>query len=183
MQLPLQVTFRDMPHSDAVQAHVERRAAKLDTFFDRIMSCRVVVEAPHRSHQHGKRYNVRIDVTVPGNELVIARNPPDNLKHEDMHAVIDDAFDDAERVIDEYAKRLRNGEKPRNGAPHGRVVKKMDGYGFLEGPDGYEIYFHRNSVMHGDFERLQVGQEVRYAEEMGEKGPQASTVSVVGKSH
>ena len=71
MQLPLQVTFRDIPHSDAVQRHVEKRAAKLDTFFDRIMSCRVVVEAPHRSRQHGKKYNVRIDVTVPGTELVV----------------------------------------------------------------------------------------------------------------
>jgi ribosomal subunit interface protein len=107
MQLPLQITFRDMPHSDAVEQHVRRRAAKLDQFFERITACRVVVEVPHRRHHHGKRYHVRIDLAVPRNELVVRRNPADNLRHEDMHAAIDDAFDDAERLLEDYARRLR----------------------------------------------------------------------------
>src|SRR4051794_1989224 len=99
MILPLQITFRDIDHSDAIDAHVRRRASKLDTFFDRITSCRVVVENPHRHHHQGRDYRVRIDLTVPGAELVSARDPAQNLNHKDVHAAVDDAFDDAERVL------------------------------------------------------------------------------------
>ncbi len=109
----LQITFRDITHSDAVEAHVRKRAAKLETLFERVQSCRVVVEAPHRRHAHGRRYHVRIDVTVPRQELVVSRNPPDNEKHEDMHAAIDDAFDDAERIVEEYARKLREFDRER----------------------------------------------------------------------
>lgn len=109
MNLPLQITFRDMDHSDAVDTHVRRRAEKLDTFFDRITACHVVVEAPHRHHTHGKRYHVRVDVAVPGHDLIVNRNPSENPRHEDMHAAVDDAFDDAERMVSEYANKMRRG--------------------------------------------------------------------------
>lgn len=173
-----------MGHSDAVELHLRRRAAKLTTFFERIVSCRVAVEAPHRSHRHGKRYRVRVDLTVPGNELVISRNPPENLQHEDLHATIDSAFDDAERVLEEYARKLRGEVKRTDGAPHGVVTKlfRHEGYGFLESAEGVELYFHRNSVLHNHFDRLEIGSEVRYAEELGDKGPQASTVALRRRS-
>ncbi len=103
--LPLQITFRDMNPSKAVAAHVRKRAEKLNLFYDRIVACRVMVEVPHRHHLHGKRYHVRIDVTVPGCELVVGRNPADNINHENMHAAVDDAFDDAERMVGDHAKR------------------------------------------------------------------------------
>jgi cold shock CspA family protein/ribosome-associated translation inhibitor RaiA len=184
MQLPLQITFRDMPHSDSIEQHVRRRAAKLDVFFDRIMACRVAVQAPHRRHLRGKRYHVRIDLTVPGTELAVGRNPPEHLQHEDLHAAVDDAFDDAQRVLEDYARRLRGDVKLRKAAPHGIVVKLLpeSGYGFIEDADGVELYFHQNSVLDGRFGDLRVGTEVRYAEELGDKGPQASTIAIVGKS-
>ena len=74
------------------------------------------------------------------------------------------------------------GVKSRSGPSHGRVVElfKDDGYGFVETSDGWEYYFHRNSVLHDGFDRLEIGTEVRFAEEEGEKGPQASTVEIVG---
>ena len=177
-EVPLQITFRDMAHSDSVERHVRRRGAKLGTFFDRITGCRVVVEAPHRRHRYGKRYHVRIDLAVPGNELVVSRNPPENLQHEDLHATVDSAFDDAERMLEDYARRLRGDVKQRAAAPHGTVTKlfRQTGYGFLEGPEGVEVYFHKNSVHGGRFEELEIGSEVRYTEELGDKGPQASSV-------
>jgi ribosomal subunit interface protein len=107
----LQITFRDMPHSDAVEAHVSRRAAKLERLLTRIITCRVMVEAPHRHRTHGKRYHCRIDMMVPRDELVVGRNPADNLQHEDMHAAIDEAFDDAERLVVDYNTRLRERRK------------------------------------------------------------------------
>jgi len=75
MEIPLKITFRDMPLSKAVEATIREKAAKLESFYDRIMSCRVMVEAPHRHHHKGKAYQVRIDITVPGGELVINRAP------------------------------------------------------------------------------------------------------------
>ena len=75
MNLPLQVTFRGMPRSKAVEAHIREKADKLDVFYKKIMGCRVVVEAPHRRLHKGKHYHVRIDLTVPGGELVVNREP------------------------------------------------------------------------------------------------------------
>jgi ribosomal subunit interface protein len=177
MIIPLQVTFRDFDATPAIEAYVEKKAAKLDRFFDRITSCRVVLEAPHRHHRHGRRYHVRIDLTVPGEELVVERNP-DNPIHEDLYACIDDAFDDAERRLEDYARLLRRDVKPHEHKPRARVAKLFpaEGYGFLETPEGDEVYFHRNSVRHREFERLEVDDEVTYAAEDGDKGPQASMV-------
>jgi len=181
MQLPLQVTFRDIGPSPALSEHVRTRASKLDTFFDRIMGCRVVIEAPHRHHQQGKRFHVRIDLTVPGDELVVGRNPPERLTHEDPHACIDDAFDDAERMVSDYARRKKGFVKQHEAGQRGKVVRlySYEGYGFIETAEGDEFYFHRNSVLNHGFDRLHIGSEVRFAEEAGEKGPQASSVDVL----
>lgn len=176
--VPVQVTFRDIGPSEALRFHAEKRARKLETFFDRLLRCHVVLEAPHRHHKHGKRYHVRIDMAVPGKELVVSRNTEDNK--EDMHAAIDDAFADAERVLEEYARQLQD-TRHRESPPVGVVSKLFvdRGYGFLETRDGHEVYFHKNSVLGKPFERLKVGTKVRFAEEDGDKGPQASTVHVV----
>jgi ribosomal subunit interface protein len=107
VQVPLQITFRGMPHSDALEAHVRRRAGKLDRYFDRITSCHVVLELAHRHHRHGKQYRVSIDVAVPRGELATTHAPADDRNFEDAHAAIDDAFDDASRRIENWAERLR----------------------------------------------------------------------------
>jgi ribosomal subunit interface protein len=180
MQSPVQVTFRDIQPSDAVSAHVEKRAAKLDTFFDRITHCHVVVEAPNRTHKHGPRYHVRIDLRVPGKELVVSKIPEERM--EELHAAVDDAFTDAERLLEDYARQLKPDTKTHLKPAHGYVAKIFAdrGYGFIQTEDGREVYFHRNSVLAVSFDKLHVGAKVRFAEEDGEKGPQASTVHVHG---
>jgi ribosomal subunit interface protein len=182
MQSPVQVTFRDLSPSAALSRHIERRAVKLDTFFDRITSCHIVVEAPNRHHKHGARYHVRIDMQVPGKGLVVTKNPEE--RKGDLHAAVDDAFTDAERVLEDYARQLHSTTGTRRKPPHGLVASIFveRGYGFIQTEDGREIYFHRNSVLGGAFEKLQVGARVRFAEEDGDKGPQASTVHVHGAS-
>ncbi len=179
MESPVQITFRDIPPSRSVSAHVERRATKLDTFFDRISRCHVVVEAPHRHKRHGQRYHVRVEMHVPGKELVVSKTL-DDMK-EDVHAAVDDAFSDAERVLEDYARQLRRETKTHVRAPHGVVAKLFQdrGYGFIESVDGREVYFHANSVLGAPFGKLELGTKVRFAEEDGDKGPQASTVHVV----
>ena len=180
MQSPVQVTFRDISPSPALSAHVEKRAAKLDTFFDRIVKCHVVVEIPHRHSKHGKKFHVRIDLHVPGKELVVSKNPDEAM--EDIHAAIDDAFADAERVLEEHARLLKADTKTHLKPPHGVVAKVFHdrGYGFIQSEDSREIYFHQNSVLGFRFDRIVIGTKVRFAEEDGDKGPQASTVHVVG---
>ena len=102
MQIPLQVTIRDMEPSAALDIHIREKAQKLDEFFDRIMSCRVVVEMPHKHHHQGKQFNVRIDIGVPGNEIVVNRD-----HSEDVYVALRDAFNAAKRQLEDYARKIR----------------------------------------------------------------------------
>jgi ribosomal subunit interface protein len=181
MQLPLQISFRDIPPSAAVEAKIRERADRLDRYYDRIMGCRVVVEAPHGRHHQGKLFHVRVDLTVPGSELVVSREPAQHHAHEDVFVAIRDAFDAAQRQLADYARRQRGATKVHEAPAVARVCRLFAeaGYGFIETPGGVEVYFHRNSVLDGSFEDLQVGSEVRIAIEEGDNGPQASTVHVV----
>jgi cold shock CspA family protein len=195
-----------MERSEAVEAHIREAAQKLDVFCDEIMGCRVLVEIPHQHHRKGKLYHVRIDLTVPGAEFVIKRAPklvtdtptrfhkaPDEMQleesrelskyavHDDIQLSIRDAFDAARRKLQDYARRRRGVLKVHEGSPHARVTKLFpdEGFGFLETADGREIYFHENSVLVAGFSDLKIGTEVHFAEEQGEKGPQATTVTPV----
>lgn len=172
-----------MPPSEALENHIREKAEKLDLFHDNLTSCRVIVEAPHRHHRKGKLYHVRIDITVPGGELVINREPSKRAAHKDVYVAIRDAFGAARRKLQDYRRRQRRDVKAHDPQPHACVTKLFpdENYGFLETFDGREIYFHRNSVLEPGFDRLQEGMTVYYAEEQGEKGPQASTVKFAGK--
>lgn len=192
-----------MERSAKAEEWISEEAAKLDRFYDRIMSCRVIVEVPHRHHQRGGLYHVRIDLTVPGGELVVKEQPSlhssmqqideeRSVKHLELKAphkslrqAINDAFHAAGRRLQDYARRQRGDVKTHEPAARGRVSKLLPeaGYGFLETPGGREIYFHSNSVLNGFFDRLKIGMVVVFTEEEGEKGPQASTVRLVHKRH
>ena len=185
MQVPLQVSFRGMEPSAAVEDNVREHAAKLETFFERITSCRVVVEASHHHHHQGNLYHARIDIRVPGAELVVSREPGERKAHEDVYVAIRDAFDAARRQLENHARRARGDVKAHEAPAHGRVSELVseEDYGRIESADGRLIYFHRNSVLEGGYDALEVGAEVRFVEEVGERGPQASTVHIVGKHH
>jgi len=184
MQIPVEITFRDMPKWEKAEEEVRKRAAELERFFDRITSCRVVIEAPHLHQQKGQIYHVRVDLTVPGKEIVVKRDPADKKPHEDLYLAIRDAFRIARRQLQDYVRERRGLVKAHETPPHGRVTKLFpeEGYGFLETPEGTEVYFHRNAVL-DSFEELAVGSEVRYTEEEGDRGPQATSVRLVGRHH
>ncbi len=185
MQIPLQITFHDLPPSDAIEAQIRQKVEKLNRFYDRIISCRVVVEAPHRHHHQGNIYHVRIDLTVPQGELLINRNSSQNHAHEDLYVAIRDAFAAAQRRLKSYAAVQRNKTKIHEIPDHGRVISLLpdDGYGFIETSEGDEVYFHQNSLLNCTLRDLQVGSEVRLIEHMGDKGLQASSVRLIGKHH
>jgi len=185
MQLPLQVTFRHMDTSDAVMAVIREKAEKLDRFSEHIMACRVVVEAPHQHHHKGNLYKVSVDITVPGGEIFASRGTDKNHAHEDVYVAIRDAFNAAKRQLEDYAREIRRDIKSHAPPPHGTVLRLFpdEDYGIIASADNREIYFHRHSVLNDDFDNLHVGAEVRFDEEKGEEGPQASTVVLLGKHH
>lgn len=182
MKVPLQITFRHVDPSYAVEERVRERAGKLDRLNPDIISGRVVIDVPQRRHRKGKIFQIQVDITVPGSELVVNREPLLNHAHEDVYAAIEDAFDAMERRLVEYSREIQ-GEVKRDEKPGRALVNSLfreEGYGFIVTRDGREIYFHRNSVLDGAFDRLYPGTEVRFSEEEGEKGPQASTVEIAG---
>lgn len=185
MQLPLQITFRNLGRSEAIEARIRECAQKLDRFHDRITSCRVAVEALHKHHRQGNHYHIRVDVTVPGAELVSSREPDQHDAYEDIYVAIRDAFDAVRRQLEDHGRRQHRQVKAHESPPHGRVVElnPEEDHGRIETADGRLIYFHRNSIVGADFDMLQIGAQVRFSEEMGERGPQASTVHVIGRHH
>lgn len=172
MKLPLQITTRNVSLSEAAADTIRDKAAKLETFYDSIMACRVLVEAPHRHKHQGIPYNVRLDITVPGGEIVVKREP-----NEDLYVAIRDSFDAARRQLQTFARRQRGQVKIHEAPPTGHVRDLHEEYGFIETTDGREVYFHRNSVKgNGGFDHLAPDAEVKFVEEDGEQGPQATVV-------
>jgi ribosomal subunit interface protein len=180
MSLALQITFRGLDPSPALEATVREHVARLERFSDDITRCHVLVEAPHRRHHQGNLFRLRIDLAVPGREIVVGRDPAERQAHEDPYVAIRDAFDAARRQLEDHARVLRAAVKTHVETTHGRVAKLFPegGYGFIETANGREIYFHRNSILNHDFEKLRIGAAVRFAEESGDRGPQASSVWV-----
>jgi ribosomal subunit interface protein len=185
MEQPLQITFHNMQHSDAIEARIRSRAERLEQYCDSMIGCRVAVEAPHHHHGTGNLFHVRVEVTVPGEKLVAEREPDPHHAYTDVYVAIRDAFDTMRRQLEDYMRRRRGQVKAHRTPLHGRIVElnREENYGRIETPDGRGVYFHRNSVLGIEFDALQLGTEVRFDEEMGENGPQASSVRLIGKHH
>jgi ribosomal subunit interface protein len=108
MTASVHIVFRDFEATEALDTYVRRHVEKLQAQVSRLVSCNVAVESPHRHKQHGRHFRVRIDLMLPGTELVVDRTPEPNRDHEDAYAAIDDAFDHALRRANEHTKRARS---------------------------------------------------------------------------
>ncbi len=179
MKFSLQITSRDVPHSEALESHIRQKAEKLETFYPHIVGCRVVVEVPHKHKHQGRMFNVRLDITVPGKELVVNREAD-----EDVYVALRDAFDAARRQLEDYSRRQRGDIKAHAPVVRGKVVRLIaeEGYGFIETSDGEELYFHRDNLAENNFDKLEAGSEVQFLEDIGGEGFQAKRVST-GKHH
>jgi len=187
MQIPLEVTFRDMKRSDAVENLVRKHAARLEKFCDHIDSCRVAIERPHRRRHAANDYRVRLDITVPpGHEIVITREADEGGEHharnnqEALYKLVHQAFEVAVRQVKKVTQRQRGYVKSHPAQEVSAVVMRLlDDHGFLQTVDGREVYFHRNSVLSSGFDQLKPGVGVTFNEEQGDEGPQASSVRVL----
>jgi cold shock CspA family protein/ribosome-associated translation inhibitor RaiA len=183
MQVPLNITFRNVDKNGPVEDLIRKQAAKLDRACDHIVSCHVAVEKPQEHQQKGNPFRVRVDVTVPPqHELAVVRESSEGDLHETLPTVIRDAFGAMRRRLRKLVEKQHGDVKAHpEQEVAGFVVRlfREQGYGFIKTPEGQEIYFHRNSVVNGDFEGLDVGTGVQWVEERGDKGPQTTTVRII----
>jgi ribosomal subunit interface protein len=175
MQSALQITFRDMPPSEALETRIRDKAAKLGKFHSHITSCRVTVEESHRHQNQGRHFGVKVEVHVPGGHPVVA-----SLKHdEDAYVALRDAFGAVRRRLEEGQRETRGAVKAHEVPQHGKVARVFadEGFGFIRTEDGREFYFSRENVVHPRFEDLGSGVPVQFIEEAATEGAQAKRVS------
>jgi ribosome-associated translation inhibitor RaiA/cold shock CspA family protein len=179
MQTPLEIAFHNLDHSDALEQEIRDRFDKLEKLYDRMTSARVSVEGLHRQHQTGNVYEVHIVMRVPGDEIVVSKEPrrlKDRYANPDVMVCVREAFDMAERKLLDHKRLVRGEVKPHQEEVVGQVAQLADDHGFLMTNTGGLLYFHRNSVLSGRFEDLSRGDRVQYVEAAGDTGPTASKV-------
>jgi len=184
MQTPIEIEYQDMDASPAVEQQVADHVKKLETRYGRITAGRIVIKGPGQRHQTGGLYEINIRLALPdGREVNVGRTPKADERHSDLAFAINDAFKRARRRLQDNARLMEGKVKSHEGQPIGTVVRldPAGEFGFLQSGDGAEIYFHRNSLLDGEFSELAVGTRVTFADEIGEKGPQATTVKLLGK--
>lgn len=185
MQVPLELSFRGLKKDEATEALVREKVAKLDQVCDHLTSCRVAVERPQSEQVSGSPYRVRVTMRVPpGHELVVDREPGDGDLHETLPTVINRTFEAARRQLRELTEKQRREVKAHPAQETVGIVDQLvtdQDYGFLRTPEGRSVYFHRNAVVDDEFDQLKPGTGVRFVEELGEEGPQATTVVVVAR--
>lgn len=186
MQFPPEIAFRGFEPDEWLKEAIHSEIKKLDGQFGRVVGCRVMVELPHRRREEGNPYHVRIELSVPGRNLVVNRSAKARERErETQMTAVDEAFSAMSRRLEDYVRELRGDVKQKREVAQGRVWRLYPGsapgerYGFIRTADGTDVYFHENSLLDADYEQIEVGTEVRFNEEQGREGPQASTVRVL----
>jgi len=187
MQLPLEITYRNVEAKENIDDLIREKAAKLERYCDHITSCRVAVEKRHEHQRSGQPFRVRIELNVPpGHKVIAQRESTEGELHTELATIIRNAFDAARRQLEKVSAQQRGEVKQHEHQEVNALVEKIfpnEDYGFLRTIDNRSIYFHRNSVLRGDFDRLKLGTGVRFMERPGENGPQASSIQIVDKPH
>jgi ribosome-associated translation inhibitor RaiA len=185
METPLELAFRNVEPSDKIKALIAEKTRHLETFYDGITSCHVLVRAPHQSQRQGNLYEVTIEVRVPGDELIVRHHQKDTPEHEHLEVAVRDAFAAMVRQIKRWKDKVSGDVKTHEGPLQGRVVEIYHdaGYGQIIATDHRLVYFHENSVVDGDFKDLEPRDTVELVVQTDESdiGPQASTVRKISK--
>jgi cold shock CspA family protein/ribosome-associated translation inhibitor RaiA len=184
METPVRIDFQCLDANESIRASVIKHISALEERYGRITACRVVIKGPGDRHRTGGLYEINIHLSLPqGREVNVGRTADADERHADPDFAINDAFRRTRRRLQDHSRQLRGQVKTHEDQPIATVTRldEMGGFGFLESADGREIYFHKNSVLNDAFSRLAPGARVAFSEAMGDKGPQASTVRLIGK--
>jgi len=181
MEIPLEITYHDVPTSGEIEALVRDHVARLERLYPRMVGCRVAIEMRHKQHRTGNVPEVHIEIRVPQREIVVSREPHRAKQRRaapDLHTTIRDAFKVAEERLKDF-KRQQGGEVKAKEAPLRGYVSELiaeKNYGFIATGNGEDLYFHRNSVADEAFDELREGEAVQYTIASGDKGPSAGRV-------
>ncbi len=186
METPLEIAFHNMPSSPDIEAEIRGQVGKLEHRFGRLTACRVSVDLLHRQHQTGNLYEVHITMRVPRGELAVSREPhraKEKYAEPDIYVSLHEAFKAAARQLTEYKRKLKGEVKPHEESFAGQIAQlyPAEDHGFILTHEGTQLYFHRNSLIKGDFDRLQRGERVHFVETDGDTGPIASKVWPAGE--
>jgi len=188
MQIPAEITFHNIQHSDWAEQAIREKITRLEKLFDRLVTCRVRVEKRANNAQNSIPPVVRIEIGVPGHKDLVVSHEPEHLQQKfsdpDMRIAINEAFRIAERQLLNFKEQLKGRTKtPLHDIANqflGQVAELAQDkdHGFLMTKEGGLLYFHRNSVLTGNFDMLKRGDAVHYVEDMGDTGPTAIKVRV-----
>ncbi|MCH9769493.1 MAG: HPF/RaiA family ribosome-associated protein [Gammaproteobacteria bacterium] len=177
MQQPVQITFRDIPHSQEVTQHIYAKAEKLNQYSDLIISCHITVELAQNNQQQGKLYNSRIIVTLPEKKTIAVNHQSD----ENLYVAIREAFDCTVRKIEETMQKIRGDVKHHAEFMAGKIVRLFadKNFGFIEDNEGNEYYFNEDSLSHLDFNTLNTGDTVQFVASIADEGPRAYRIKSI----
>ena len=188
MQAPIEIAFHNIEKAEWAEDAIRDHVARLGQMFDRLTTCRVRVDQRANNSNNTIPPVVRIELSVPGHRDIVVAHEPDRLQRKfqapDLHNAINEAFRIAERRLGQFKDQLRDrtaaGRHEAANGMLGRIVEitPAQDFGFLLTASGGLLYFHRNSVLVGDFDRLEVGDQLHYVEDMGDTGPIATKVRV-----
>lgn len=181
MDKPLEIAFHGLPALPQIEAEIRRHVDKLERRFAHLVGCRVAVERLHRQHKRGNLHDVRIEMVVPGGELTVSHaphHPRERYAQPDLQTCLRDAFRAAEQQLGGFKQRISGDVKPHDEAFAGRIAQLYpnEDHGFILTHEGTQLYFHRDSLMAGVFDRLKVGDPVHFTQRDGDTGPLAYKV-------
>lgn len=185
MQTQPTVSFDGVPIDEAARDAAMAHIHELDHLCRDITGCHVVLSQPHRHPEHGRLWSVRVDLVVPGLDIIVNRTHQRDHAHEDPLRALRDAFAAARRRLEEHLQERRGDVKAHRPHEVGKVLRVMPaaGYGFIATPDGREVFFHSHAIPDVRLGDLLPGTPVRFVLEDGDEGPQATWVHVTGKAH
>jgi len=188
MQVPLEIAFHNAEQSDWAEDEIRNHVARLEEIYKRLTSCRVRVDQRANNVQQTIPPVVRIEIGLPGHKDIVVSHEPEHLQRKyqrpDLHHAINEAFRIAERQLSAFKERMSDHKAARTHEAAneflGQVAEMLPerDHGFLMTKEGGLLYFHRNALLVGNFDRLKRGDALSYVEEVGDTGPIATKVRV-----
>jgi cold shock CspA family protein/ribosome-associated translation inhibitor RaiA len=192
MQVPLEIAFHNLESSAWAEQEIRARVADLERLYDRLTSCRIRIDQRANNSTGTIPPVVHIELGIPGRKDLVVSHEPEHLQRKfqrpDLHNAINEAFRIAERrLLDLKEQRDGRSKEAHHDSTNqslGQVaeITPEEDFGFLMTKEGGLLYFHRNSVLSGDFDELGPGDEVHYVEDVGDTGPIATKVRVKGRT-
>jgi ribosome-associated translation inhibitor RaiA/cold shock CspA family protein len=188
MQIQPEIAFHNCEKVDWAEDQILDHIERLEEIYDRLITCRVRVDQRNDNTNHTIPPVVRIEISVPGHKDIVVAHEPGHLQRKfqapDLKNAINEAFRIAEDRLVRYKEQLTDRTAPGTHEAANEMLGQIaeitppEDFGFLLTASGSLLYFHRNSLLTGNFDRLERGDEVHYVEGLGDTGPTATKVRV-----